>query len=68
MPHLLLVLPLCGEPGLYAQPGLHECLPLGHIAGVVGQHASQVGTQEQHRVPAHLDTVLLSAKIKLNYR
>ena len=50
----MLVLPLCDEPGLYALPGLHEGLPFGDLAGVVGQHAGQVSTQEQHSVATHL--------------
>ena len=51
---LLLVLPLGGQPRLDALPGLHEGLSLGHFAGVVGEHPSDVGAQEQHRVAAHL--------------
>jgi hypothetical protein len=52
--NLLLVLPLGGEPGLDALPGLHEGLALGYLAGVVGQDPRQVGAQEQHRVARHL--------------
>ena len=51
---LLLVLLLCGQSGLDTLPSLHEGLPLGDLARVVGQHARYVRTQKQHRISTHL--------------
>lgn len=54
-PLLLLVLLLGGQASLDALPGLHEGLPLGHLAGVVGQHTGYVCAEEEHGVAAHLN-------------
>ena len=54
-PLLLLVLLLGGQPRLDALPRLHEGLPLGHLAGVVGQHTGYVCAEEEHGVAAHLN-------------
>ena len=54
-PLLLLVLLLGGQPRLDALPRLHEGLSLGHLAGVVGQHARYVGAEEEHGIAAHLN-------------
>ena len=53
-PLLLLVLLLGGQPRLDALPGLHEGLPLGYLAGVVGEDPGDVGAEEEHGVAAHL--------------
>ena len=43
--HLLLVLPLRSETGLYASPGLQEGLSLGNFCWVMRKDPRQVDTQ-----------------------
>ena len=51
---LLLVFPLCDEPGLDTLASLQEGLPLCQLAGVVCENAGHVYTQKQQAVAENL--------------